>query len=54
MDCDDITVSDDAAGRLIDITIDAVNLTDCAQDATGGQISAIDAGVLVNFADLLI
>ena len=54
MDCDDITVSDDAADGLITIAIDAGNSMDCAEDATVGYIVAIDAGVSMNCADLSI
>ena len=53
-DCADIMISDDAADGLIDTAIDVDNLTDCADDAAGGLIAAINDGDLTDCADLLI
>ena len=39
---------------LIAIAIDAGNLTDCAEDAAGGQIAAIDAVISMNCYDMQI
>ena len=54
MDCDDITVSDDAAYTLIATAIDSGNFTDCAEDAAGGLNVDIDSGISINCDDLLI
>ena len=54
IDCDNITVSNDAAGVLFTITIDANNFADSTQDAACGQITDIDADISMNCNDLQI
>ena len=39
---------------MISTSIDSGNSTDCSEDAAGGFITAIDAGVSMNCADLYI
>ena len=37
---------------LIAIAVDAGNSTDCAEDAVGGYIAAIDTDVSMNYTDM--
>ena len=53
-DCADIFISNDATDGLIATTIDARNLMDCAEDAAGGFIDAINTVYSMDCSDIMV